>query len=427
MTTISDHPLRYALANELHARPFPSVEVPSYAILLAVKEPVDAVGRDRGRDRTHLLDLLDRNGCAHPAPDATHHFTELGRGSLKWESHTEFVTYTAFQPGRSDRPFDPAMFDVFPADWLAAAPGTRITSVLVRIEAMPDDRKEMLGNVADWFVGESLACSEVVDGSAVVASDFRIDSAGHMRFAVFVTPGTGQRRVGRIVQRLLEVETYKSMSMLGLARVRQLSARMTELDTRLSTLVADLGAEAQDSEDTLKALLSISAELETMLVRSSFRFGATGAYEAIVHQRIEVLREERLEGRQTFNEFMMRRYDPAMRTVKAAERRLAALAERAMRAGTLLSTRVDVERSAQNQNLLASMDARAGVQLRLQRTVEGLSVVAISYYGVGLAVNVAAPLAEPAGLSKTVVAALLTPVVVVGVWLIIRRIRKHLT
>jgi uncharacterized membrane-anchored protein len=278
----------------------------------------------------------------------------------------------------------------------------------------------------DWFVAESLACSEVVDGAAIVASDFRIDSAGHMRFAVFVKPGTGQRRVGRIVQRLLEVETYKSMSMLGLARVRLLSSRMTELDTRLSTLVADLGSESQDSEVTLKGLLAISAELETMVVRSSFRFGATGAYEAIVHQRIEVLREERLEGRQTFHEFMMRRYDPAMRTVKAAERRLEALADRAMRAGTLLSTRVDVERSAQNQKLLESMDSRAGLQLRLQRTVEGLSVVAISYYGVGLALNIAVPLAEPFGLSRGIVTALLTPAVVLVVWLIVRRIRRHI-
>ena len=427
MAGISDHPLRYALANELHARPFPVVEVPSYAILLAVKQPVDAVGRDRRKDRAHLLDLLDRNGCAHPAPDATHHFTDLGRGALKWESHTEFVTYTAFQPGRTDRPFDPAVFDVFPADWLAKAPGTRITSVLVRIEEMPEDRGEIRDLLNDWFVAESLACSEVVDGSAIVASDFRIDSAGHMRFAVFVKPGTGQRRVGRIVQRLLEVETYKSMSMLGLARVRLLSSRMTELDTRLSTLVADLGAESQDSEDTLKGLLSISAELETMVVRSSFRFGATGAYEAIVHQRIEVLREERLDGRQTFHEFMMRRYDPAMRTVKAAERRLEALADRAMRAGTLLSTRVDVERSAQNQKLLESMDSRAGLQLRLQRTVEGLSVVAISYYGVGLANNIAVPIAEPFGLSSGLVTALLTPAVVLVVWLIVRRIRQHLT
>ena len=129
---------------------------------------------------------------------------------------------------------------------------------------------------------------------------------------------------------------------------------------------------ASRSEETLEALLRISSELENMVVESSFRFGATGAYEALVHQRIDVLREARFNGRQTLHEFMMRRFDPAMRTVKSAEGRLAKMAERAMRAGQLLSTRVDVERSAQNQELLASMDKRADLQLRLQHTVEGL-------------------------------------------------------
>ena len=134
-----------------------------------------------------------------------------------------------------------------------------------------------------------------------------------------------------------------------------------------------------------------------MVVESSFRFGATGAYEALVHQRIQVLREARFNGRQTLHEFMMRRFDPAMRTVKSAEARLAKMAERAMRAGQLLSTRVDVERSAQNQELLASMDKRADLQLRLQNTVEGLSVVAISYYAVNLVGYLAMPSGRTAG------------------------------
>ncbi len=101
------------------------------------------------------------------------------------------------------------------------------------------------------------------------------------------------------------------------------------------------------------------------------------------------------------------------------------MADRAMRAGQLLGTRVDVERSAQNQQLLASMDKRADLQLRLQHTVEGLSVVAISYYAVNLAGYLVMPLAEPAGLSKTVTMALLAPLVVGLVWLMVRRVRQR--
>ncbi|MFC7704068.1 DUF3422 family protein [Plastorhodobacter daqingensis] len=426
MPPIDDHPLRYALANELHARPFPAFDAPCHAIFLAVKQPIDAAGRDRDADRRHLLALLDRNGAAHPPPDATHFFGDLGQHRLKWESHTEFVTYTALCSGLTDRAFDPALFDVFPENWLASAPGNRITSVLLRVEFMPQDEREIEDKLAQWFVPESLACSRVLDGDAIIACDFRIDPAGHTRIVAFVRPETGARRIGRIIQRLCEIETYKSMSMLGLARARKLAPRMGTLDMQLSALVGDMTSADRSPEETLHKLLAISSELENLLVRSSFRFGATGAYEAIVNQRIEVLREERYKGRQTFGEFMMRRFDPAMRTTKSAERRLNLMAERSVRAAELLRTRVDVERSAQNQRLLESMDRRADLQLRLQHTVEGLSVVAISYYAVSLAAYMAYPLAEPLGLSKGAMTAALTPVVVLAVWMMIRRIKRHI-
>jgi uncharacterized membrane-anchored protein len=421
----ADHPLRYATVNELHARPFPSLEVPCTAVFLAIKEPLDAANRDRALDRDHLLSLIDRHGGAHPQPDATHFSGPIGRAELKWESHTEFVTYTGFSPGVSTRPFDPADAEIFPPDWLDAAPGKRLTALVIRVVPMPDDA-EMLQLAEDWFVPESLAMSRVVDGAAVVAGDFRIDPAGQMRFAVFVRPGTGQRRVGRIVQRICEIETYRAMSMLGLMRSRQLNAQLNALDPRLAALVSGLDHKTPAPEAALHDLLAISSDLEKLAVQFTFRFGATAAYEAILNQRIQVLREERIEGRQTFAEFMMRRYDPAMRTVKSAEKRLGEMSERAARAAELLRTRVDVERSAQNQKLLESMDQRADLALRLQRTVEGLSVVAISYYAVSLMAYLAYPLGKAIGLSKEALTAALVLPVVGLVWLLVRRIRKSM-
>ena len=425
MTALEDHPLRFALVSELHARPFPALTAPSMATYLAIKEPLQAERRDRSCDRAHLCALLDRHGTGHPQPGANHFSTQLGRSELKWESHTEFVTYSAFTPGLSARPFDPAEAEVFPIDWLAAAPGKRIAAVLIRVEVMPEDETQIASKLDDWFVPESLAVSRVVDGAAIVAGDFRIDPAGQMRFAVFVRPETSARRIGRIVQRLCEIETYRAMSMLGLMRARELSDRLNGLDPRLSDLVANLEKADQGAVSVLHELLQITGELESLSVRHSFRFGATGAYEAIVNQRVSALREERLGGRQTFGEFMMRRYDPAMRTVKSAERRLTSMAERAGRAAELLRTRVDVERSAENQKLLESMDRRADLALRLQHTVEGLSVVAITYYAVSLAAYVALPVAERIGASKTLTMAVLTPVVLVTVWALLRRLRRQ--
>lgn len=423
MSPITDHPLRYALANELHARPFPSLKAPARAAYLALKPAENAAGRDRELDRAHLIRLLDRFGAPHPQPGATHYSGQIGRHQLKWESHTEFVTYTIFGEGVAQNPFDAATFAVFPEDWLEEAPGTRITSALIRIEQAETD-DGIKEKMEQWFVPESLAISRVLDGDLIIGADFRIDSTGHLRFAVFSRPSTGDRRIGRVVQRLCEIETYKSMSMLGLARARELNPRMAAMDVNLAALVKDMCGPMTDPAATLQSLLAISAELENTVAESSFRFGATGAYETIVNQRIEILREERFGGRQTFAEFMMRRFDPAMRTVKSTEARLHAMSGRAVRAAELLRTRVDVERSAQNQEILGSLDRRADLQLRLQRTVEGLSVVAISYYAVNLVLYVAAPLEYALHVGKPVLAAIATPLVILAVWWMVHRIRK---
>ncbi|MEM1302307.1 MAG: DUF3422 domain-containing protein, partial [Pseudomonadota bacterium] len=383
MAPIEDHPLRFKLANELHARPFPTLDAPCVGAYLAIKKAEDAASRDRDADRQHLVALLDRYGAPHPSEGATHYYGQVGRYWLKWESHTEFVTFTAFDEGVSERPFDPAEFEVFPDEWLDDAPGVRLTSALVRV-VEEQNETQIAEALEDWFVSESLAVSWVLDRTAVTAADFRIDPAGHMRLAVFVQPDTGMRRLGRIVQRLCEIETYKSMSMLGLARARDISGRMTKIDEDLLGLVDNMSDGPSNAEATLTQLLSLSAELENMSAKAAFRFSASRAYEAIVTQRISVLREERFNGRQTFSEFMMRRYDPAMRTVEATETRLRGMSDRALRAGDLLRTRVDVERQSQNQKLLESMDRRADLQLRLQKTVEGFSTVAITYYAVSL-------------------------------------------
>ncbi len=423
MTTIKDHPLRYALTGELHARPYPALAAPAVAAYLAIKQPDD--GADRAADFAHLVKLLDHYGAPRPEEGATHYSGILGKYVLKWEQHTEFVTYTMLAEDNGSRAFDPAEFDVFPAYWLAAAPGARITSALLRVMERPAEDAQVSTLLSDWFVSESLAAASVLENAAVVAGDFRIDPAGHLRFAVFVGPDTGRRRVGRIVQRLCEIETYKSMSMLGFALVRQSAPQLDALDAQLSDLThAMRGTSAP--EDTLHALLDVSVALEHLGATSAYRLAATGAYGALVTQRITALREARFMGRQGFGEFMMRRYEPAMRTVKSAEARLQAMSARAVRAADLLRTRVDVERASQNQAILASMDRRADLQLRLQHTVEGLSVVAISYYAVSLAGYLFYPLAHGSGVSKEMLTAALTLPVVLGVWWMLRRLRRRI-
>jgi uncharacterized membrane-anchored protein len=212
--------------------------------------------------------------------------------------------------------------------------------------------------------------------------------------------------------------------MLTLPLARQVAGAVARLDRELSQIVAQMASETGHEAETLDGLLKMAAEIEHLASTTAFRFGAAGAYEAIVNPRIQVLREQRIGGRQLLSEFMSRRFDPAMRTCRSAEERLSELSDRAERAANLLRTRVDVANQLQNVEVLKAMDRRVALQLRLQETVEGLSVVAISYYAVNLAEHVFAPFAHAAHISEGALLAILTVPMVLLVWFFIRRIRR---
>ena len=428
---LGDHPLRYPLTNELHARPFAALAVPSRAVFLAIMPEEAAAERDPAADRAHLTAFIDRHGGAHPAPDASHHSADFGRFRLKWERHTEFVSYTLYEEGPAEALFQAALTRKFPEEWLAAAPGVVIAAI--QVEVIATENLERAEAVLDQRLrpelsGESLTCARVLDGNALALGDFRIHEGGFTRFAVIVHGAAGPRRIGRIVQRLIEIETYRTLAMLALPLARETGRRLNEIERALTGLTGRVGAAdgARAEQEVLRQLTGLSAEIEALSAAAAFRFGAGGAYEAIVQQRIEMIREERLVGKQMFAEFMARRFDPAMRTCHATERRLSELATRASRIAELLRTRVNVAVEAQNQELLESMNRRAALQLRLQQMVEGLSVVAISYYAVSLAGYLLAPLAKAAEVDKGALTAAAVIPVVGLVWWSIRRMCRRL-
>ncbi len=412
---------RYALANELHARPFPKIEGGGHAICIALRT-AERSATTRDDEFKHLIDLLDRYGAPHPPDGANHYWGNLGRHRLKWERHTEFLTYSLFVDDDAAEPFSVSL-DVFPESWREAAPGEVVTASMVHISktAEPD-----MALVDRHLERESLAVAAVLDQDAVVASDFRIDGQGFVRFMVLSHPKTGPQRTGRIVQRLFEIETYRAMSMLSFPSARAVGADLARLGPELSDVVAGFSKDASDHDKHLHRLLEISAHLENLTAQNTARFSAAEAYSAIVNQRISVLREKNFKGRQTFSEFMMRRYEPAIRTCASTANRLSGMTRQAARAGDMLRTRTDVARADQNQEILARMDERAAQQLNLQKTVEGLSVVAVSYYAVNLVAYLLAPFSSTLGISKVVLTGLITIPVVALVWLVIRRIRNHL-
>lgn len=429
-TVLNHHPDRHTLANELHARPFEVMASPSRVAFLAFKNPDRAAERSPSEDLVHLRKLVELLGGPAPADDARHYSAHLGRVRLKWERHTEFCSYMFCEEGAPGRPFDGSAPALPPKEWLDAAPGTVISAIQVHVQKADTAEaaeNALVSDLTKHFVGESLAVASVTDGEALIAGDFRIQEDGYTRFAVITLPQIGPRRLGRIVQRMLEIETYRVMAMLALPMVRAMTHRMTEIDRELTGLIERLtGAQTATERETLAEVTRLSAEVESLTSQSAYRFGAARAYAAILDARINVLREERVRGWQLFSEFMSRRFGPAMRTCHSTEQRLADLSARAARAANLLRTRVDVEVAAQNQQLLESMDKRAATQLRLQETVEGLSIVAISYYAVNLAAYMAAPFAEPFGIDPKWTTAVLALPVIGLVWMFVRRVKRRL-
>lgn len=420
---VAEHPLRLALTNEVHARPPEALGTPVRATMLAMLSG-EAAG---ARDRRHLESLCDWAGTARPAPDATHYSGSFGSFRLKWERHTEFSTWTVFRTGSFAIPFGEPALSALPRDWVAGLPGDLMVGIHVAVldSASPAPTP---GQIDAAFGSDTYIGSRVAGGAATAWTDLRIHGDGFSRILVADHSMTA-RQAGRIVQRLLEIETYRVMALLALPLARGVLPRVGAIETDLmelttrTTVLKDLA----DEREALDRLTRLSAQTEQIAAETAYRFGAARAYYGLVERRIAELRERRIEGLQTIGEFMERRLAPAIRTCEAVQARLDGLSQRVARASNLLRTRVEIAVEGQNAELLRSMDRRADLQLRLQETVEGLSVVAISYYLVGL-VGYAAKAAKAAGLHVDPDAAvgLMIPVVLGFVWLGVRRLRRAL-
>ncbi len=418
-----DHSQRYLLAEEVHARPPEALETPSRASYVAVL--VEAA--QRSAEAEHLALLCRQFGVEPPAPGSRHFTATLGPVRLKWEKHSEFSGYTIVAPGLSPTPFSEPPATQLPPGWLAAIPGSTIVAAhakIVRAESAAGDPAEIATN---HFGGSVLVGAELGDGAGLAFTDFRVHGDGFARF-VLIDRSFTSRQAGRMLQRLFEIEVYRMMALLTLPIARRMAPRIAVIESAVVALTASIARADGDDETLMHQLTRLAAEVESELVSNNFRFGACRAYDALVKTRITELRERRLPGIQTMEEFMTRRFTPAVATCHAVAQRLRDLSERVAQASALLSTRVGIARERQNQALLASMDRRAKLQLRLQQTVEGLSVAAIVYYGAGLAGYLAKGMkAGGVPVNPDLVVGLLIPVLALLVMAALRRARKHIS
>ncbi|MGD9769854.1 MAG: DUF3422 family protein [Pseudolabrys sp.] len=388
-----DHPRRLELNDEVHARPPEALSVPSRLSYLALF--CDAAQRDQSWSM--VCDLARQFDRPLPLPGSLHYSADFGAFRLKWERHTEFVRYQIIVAGDGGDPFAQPAILAAPADWIAALPGQVLVAAhvaLLRSDAPPDEFDIIS---ARDFNGNTLVGAAIGGVAATALTDFHVHADGFSRI-VLLDRAMTSRQAGRMVQRLLEIDTYRMMALLALPISRDLAPVLTRAEQELAKITAALvKASSRDEALLLERLTKIEAEIDSRESANHYRFSASAAYYELVQRRIADLREVRIEGIQRFQEFTERRLAPAMNTLRAVAARQASLSERLARAVQLLSTRVDIAREQQNQKVLESMNRRAKLQLRLQQTVEGLSIAAITYYVVGL-VGYGAKGAKAAGL-----------------------------
>ena len=414
---LTSHPLRLRLNEEMHMRQTAVIAVPTQMLQI-----VTLLDQDSGDEAArHLARILPPE--AGFSEQLKYHRSALGPLELVWERHTEFASYTFLAPGVGPELFSMEPFESLDREWLAAIPGQVIRSTRLALIDGADAR--FAAELEAGFNRDSLVRCKVKDGVGELLSDFRYhpDGCGRVLLLSHSMKGIDPAQTARWVQ---ELGNYRKLALLGLPVAQRGMAELDGLERRLGTATQSIAKGEAPAADLLSEISNLSAELAALTASTRYRMYATAAYGELAQDRLRSLKVSPIAGYPTLEDFTERRLLPALRTCASFHRRLDDLAERAESATALLRTKVDTALAAQNRDLLESMNRRATAQLRLQETVEGLSIVAVSYYAFGLFKAWVEPLHDRVDphlfqwLSMIAV-----PLIIGGVWLTLRAARRR--
>ncbi|MBS0299519.1 MAG: DUF3422 domain-containing protein [Proteobacteria bacterium] len=421
-----DDPLRTKLHNEVHARPSQRIRLPALIIYVVVINE----GITREQECQHLQRLPGQQTLMLEQLQNNFLRLRLQGYTLRWERHSEFTRYSLVQHLPEVAQLgatDPELLSylALPRGWLAEIPGRTFAAVEVALVPADLNRPdELLVQARKWFGGNPVVASLIGrETHSLAVTDFMLRPSGFERMLVIMPADSSETRAGRVSQRLLEIETYRLMALRGLPIAKRLIPELTGVEQQLAEITAQLENKAASDQELLDTLTALAARIERATVEHGYRFAATQAYNKLVMQRIAELREKATPGTQTIGEFMQRRLSPAIATVEATAQRMNYLSARVARASALLRTRVDILAETQNQQLLEKLTRGQELQLRLQSTVEGLSIAAISYYVISLLLYVfKAGAAAGLPIHPELVTGALIPLVLWAVWRTTRRI-----
>ncbi|ANI80164.1 DUF3422 family protein [Sphingobium sp. EP60837] len=410
---LPDHSLRAALSTEMHGRKLPAIHAP--ARLMQVVVQIDE--QDAARELERLRTLFP--SISHTA-EKRFHRDMVEDVHLIWERHTEFSSYMFILEREFDRPFDADIFDVLPPDWFAQLPGHVLRATQIAVLCYDDPEI-----VEQWFRADDLVHCRALSSKIRFWSDFRLNPDGFGRLLV-VNDAASPGELALALQRVQELGNYRNLALLGLPVAQRLARRINALELTLAATTQQIAESVQTDAKSLAELSDLSAEVARIRGESQYRMSATRAYAQMVDDRLRALQATKIDGFESLTDFTERRLLPAARTCLSFTSRLDTLAQSAAWTSDLLRTRIDTELATQNRDLLRSMDRRTALQLRLQRTVEGISVVAITYYACNLLGYFIRGFERFVHLDHDLVLSIFLPVVACCVWLGIRSMHNRL-
>lgn len=423
-----DDPQRALLHNVVHTRQSQRIHLPALVVYIAV------ISNDITLEQEceHLRRLPGQEGLT--VDHLQHNFLRLRlQGyALRWERHTEFTSYTLVQQlpesaqlGTTDP--DLLSFLVLPNGWLTGIPGRTFAAIkLAMVHGNLKSPEELLLSARNWFGERPVVASLVGRNSrSLVVTDFMLRDSGFERMLVIAPPTISVTGAGRIAQRLLEIETYRVMALRGLPVAKKLDSELANSEQQLASITDQLKNKITSEQELLDRLVALAVDMERITIEHMYRFTATRAYDKMITQRITELKEKAIPGTQIIGEFMWHRLSPAIAKVEDTAQRMGSLSKRISHTSALLRTQVNILTEAQNQQLLEKLTRGQELQLRLQRTVEGLSIAAISYYVVSLILYLTKA-GKAAGLldHPELVTGAMIPLVLFVVWRITRRIKN---
>ena len=392
-----------AVISELHARPTLAITGNERIIHLGVNCSVEEMAtvfaklepKESKRPVRHAIGLIDQI-------------------RVKVERHTEFLSLTLYSDeSDGDDRFQSVLMQLLP-------PRKVEIFLLVRI---------ILCRTAKQLAACHPFGQRIYGGllreTLTVQSTLGADENGCVTYAVHPKQHSPEE-LGRRVQRLLDMETYRMMCLLGLPVARRTGQVLGELEHKVEAVIADMNARPDgNDEDLYNRMSDLSQDINALREETRFRYSASRAYYDLMLQRLESLEEQKLGDLQTITGFVRSRVDPGMATVESMSKRQTSLSADLASALALLRTRIDLGLNKDNQALLKSMDARHRQQVLIAQTVEGLSTVAITYYALGLLAYVIKGNEHwlPFGIKASTAVAIAVPIVLLSVWATLHRMR----